>query len=189
MNIYEAIDRRRSHRRFIKPANSEQMQRLLTAGAKAASPWDRQGWHVVVVENRDLIEKIAVIKYYLNASLGSKTTEKTEIIATRQRDAFNNASLIVVYQRFRNEDHEKRFDAGGAWLLMANIMLAAIEEGLASRIVSFWGEAEERVDRLLLKPDGLKQVSAINIGVADPEEVLPERKIKDSAKWLHIDSF
>jgi len=189
MNVYEAIEKRRSYRRFIRPASADQLQRLLRAGSLAASPWNRQGWHVVVVEDAERIRKIAEIKYELNASLGSKTTDKVETIAARQRDAFFNASLVVVYQRFRNEDHEKRFDAGGAWLLMGNILLAAVEEGLATRIVSFWGEAEEKVDRLLGMPAGLKQVSAINIGVPDPQETLPERKIKQTGKWLSTNSF
>jgi len=189
MEIYQALEGRRSVRKYVSPATDEQLDRILKAAALAPSPFNRQAWDVVVVKNPDLIDQIAEIKYQLNLGLSRKATDKTKAQAQRQKDAFNNASLLVVYQRERNNDREIRYDAGGGWLLMGNILIAAMAEGLGSRIISFWDEAEEKVDRLLKVPAERKQISAVNIGVPDPSEVIEPRKLKPAEKWIHFEQF
>ena len=183
MDVYEAMQKRRSIRKFKAPPTEEQLKRMITAGGFAPSAFNRQGWDVVIVDDSALLDKIADIKYRLNRELGSEAPGPVEEHARRQKEAFANATLLMVYQRVGKDDRESRYDGGSAWLLMENICLAAVAEGLGTRIVSFWDWAEEEVDRLLRVPRGKRQISGINVGIPD-EEPNP-RKLNPQEKWVH----
>jgi nitroreductase len=189
VELYDAIEKRRSIRKFKSPPTEEQLQRVLRAGGLAPSAFNRQGWDAVIVDDPALIEKIADIKYRLNRGLGSAVEGSIEDHARRQKAAFGNSTLLMVYHRLGRNERESRYDAGSAWLLMENICLAAIAEGLGTRILSFWDWAEEEVNSLLRVPEGKKQVSAINIGVPDPNEAIRPRSLKAQEKWIHRNRF
>ena len=188
MDLYEVISNRRTIRKFKAPPSEDQLQRLIAAGGLAPSAFNRQGWDVVIVDDPVLLEKIGDVKYRLNRALKTDVPGgSVENHAREQKEAFKNTTLVMVYQRVGKNDRETRYDGGSAWLLMENICLAAVAEGLGTRIVSFWQEGEEEVDRLLKMPEGKKQVSGINIGVAD-EEPGP-RSLKPQEKWVHRNRF
>jgi len=189
VELYEAIEKRRSIRKFKSPPTQEQLPRVLRAGGLAPSAFNRQGWDVVIVDDPGLIEKIADIKYRLNRGLGSAVEGSIEDHALRQKAAFVNSTLLMVYHRLGKNERESRYDAGSAWLLMENICLAAVAEGLGTRILSFWDWAEEEVNSLLQVPEGKKQVSAINIGVPDSTEAIRPRALKAQGKWIHRNRF
>ena len=185
MNIYEAIEKRRSIRKFKAPPTEDQLKRVITAGGLAPSGFNRQGWDVVIVDDPALIEKISEIKYQL--SRGLSVAGSVEEFARQQKEAFLNAILLMIYQRVGKNEREIRYDCGGAWVLMENICLAAVAEDLGTRIVSFWDGAEEDVNKLLKVPEGKKQVSGINIGV--PDEQPGPRTLKPIEKWVHRNHF
>ena len=189
MEVYEAIEKRRTIRRFTAPPTKDQLSRILKAGSLAPSPFNRQGWDVVVVEDLALLQKIGEIKRRLTLELGPPLSGAVEDMARRQQEAFTNTVLLVIYQRIGKNPREIRFDGGGAWLLMENICLAAVAEGLGTRIVSFWDWAEEEVNRLLLVPEDKKQVSAINIGIPDVREDIRPRSLKVIEQWVHWNHF
>jgi nitroreductase len=189
VELFEAIEKRRSIRRFKSPPTEEQLQRVLRAGGLAPSAFNRQGWDVVIVDDPGSLEKIADIKYRLNRGLGSAVEGSIEDHALRQKAAFANSTLLVVYHRLGKNEREIRYDAGSAWLLMENICLAAVAEGLGTRILSFWDWAEGEVNNLLQVPQGKKQVSAINIGVPDSTEAIRPRTLKAQEKWVHRNRF
>ena len=189
MEVYEAVEKRRSIRKFKSPPTEEQLLRVLRAGGLAPSAFNRQGWDVVIVDDPALIEKIADIKYRLNRGLRSAVEGSIEDHARRQKAAFANSTLLLVYHRLGKNERESRYDAGSAWLLMENICLAAVAEGLGTRILSFWDWAEEEVNSLLQVPEGKKQVSAINIGVPDSTEAIRPRALKAQEKWVHRNRF
>jgi nitroreductase len=189
MEFYEAITRRRSVRKFKAPPTEEQLGRILAAGGLAPSAFNRQGWDVVVVDDPSLLDPIADIKYRLNRGLGAEIPGPVEEHARRQREAFRQTVLLMVYQRVGKNERESRYDGGSAWLLMENICLAAAAEGLGTRIVSFWDWAEEEVDGLLQVPAGKRQVSGINVGIPDPAEEIRPRALKPMEKWVHRNRF
>jgi nitroreductase len=187
MEIYEALETRRSIRKYKAPPTEDQLNRVVAAGGLAPSGFNRQGWDVIIVDDPALIEKISEVKYELSWGLIDIVDRSVEEFARRQKEGFLNAALLMVYQQVGKSEREIRYDCGGAWLLMGNICLAAIAEGLATRIVSFWDWAEEEVNKLLKVPEGKKQVSGINIGV--PNEEPKPRALKPKEKWLHRNHF
>jgi nitroreductase len=178
MDVHEAIERRRTIRKFKSPATEEQLQRILLEGVKAPSASNRQPWEFVIVDHPDLIKRIAEIKYHSNMSrsLG-------EAASQAQKDSFANATLILVYYNGGRDAN-----TGGAWACIENMALAAVAEGLASRIAGFFepGFGDE-VNKLVGAPKDMKLAAAISIGVA--AEVPGPRKLRPTGSWLHRNTF
>ena len=57
MDISEAIDKRRTIRKYKSPDTEEQVLQIITEGVKAPSAGNRQTWEFVLVDDPDLIEK------------------------------------------------------------------------------------------------------------------------------------
>jgi len=94
MDLYEAIEKRRTIRRFKGPATREQLNRIIDAGTKAPSPGNRRNWEFIVLEDPSLIEKISERKYILNRGdkpRGEQVSPAQEAGAQAQKDSFANA--------------------------------------------------------------------------------------------------
>ena len=177
MVFYQAIESRRTIRKFKAPATEEQVQRILSEGVKAPSASNRQPWEFVIVDRPDLVQKISEIKYKLN--LGRPGGEAA---ARGQRDSFANASLILVYYK------EGPANVASAWACIENMVLACVAEGLVSRIAGFFNpDLAKEVDKLVGAPKDLVLAAGISIGIA--AEVPGPRKLRPTGSWLHRNSF
>ena len=63
MEVYEAIERRRSVRVFKQGVSEEQLQRIILAGTKAPSGSNIQPWEFIIIDEPGIIEQIAEHKY------------------------------------------------------------------------------------------------------------------------------
>lgn len=179
MELYEAIERRRTIRKFKGPASEEQLMRLIAAGTKAPSGSNRQRWEFILVDDPDLIDKISERKYVLNR--GNKprgeaaASPEMERGAQVQKESFGQASLVAVYcQEGGSSD---------GWLCLENMSLAAVAEGLGTRIAFFGGGADQDINRILGVPKGFELVAALSIGVPAMEP--GPRKLRPEGSWLH----
>ena len=59
MDIWEAIEKRRSIRRFAGPATEEQLRKIILAGTRAPSGGNRQGWRVIIAREQPTKEALA----------------------------------------------------------------------------------------------------------------------------------
>jgi len=144
MDIYEAIEARRTIRKFQGPATEQQLMRIIVAGTKAPSGGNKQAWEFIIVDDPAIVEKIADRKYILNRGNKPrrvKVDQATEERAKGQKESFANASLVVVYNR--------KGAKADAWLCIENMVLAAVAEGLGTRIATFWGDAVKDIDNIL----------------------------------------
>lgn len=65
MHVYEAIQNRRSIRRYEdKPVEPEKIEKLLKAAMQAPSAGNQQPWEFIVVTNKDMLEKLAQAHIY-----------------------------------------------------------------------------------------------------------------------------
>lgn len=183
MDIYEGIKTRRTIRKFEKAATEEQLNRIIDAAVLAPSAKNTQNWEFVIVDDPALIEKVSQVKYLLNRGkpLGEEVSPETEAGAQKQKDSFANAGLVVVFH------DSKQADAAGAWCCIENMLLAAIAEGLGTRIARFGGPAAADVSKLMNAPEGMELVAAISVGV--PAEVPGPRNLRPEKSWLHRNSF
>ena len=183
MELYQAIEKRRTIRKFKGAATQEQLKRILTAGTQAPSGMNKQNWEFVLVDDPALIEAISQIKYVMNRgkAAGEAVPEAQEKGALKQKESFKNATLVIVYC------NKELADSVGPWLCIENMSLAAVAEGLGSRIARLGGEAVAQVNKLLNAPPSMELVAALSIGTPD-EEAAP-RTLRPEGSWLHRNRF
>ncbi len=182
MDVWEAIEKRRSIRRFAGPATEEQLRKIILAGTKAPSGGNRQGWEFVIVDDPQLIEQIAESKYQQNRKVppgAGQTSEDVEKGARRQRESFANASIVVVCN--------KAGEAASAWLAVQNMCLAAVAERLGTVITGFGGEHKRSVEQIVGVPEGYEMATVVKIGVPAESPSPPQRRPEFS--WLHKNRF
>ena len=183
MDIYDAIEKRRTIRKYKGPATQEQLSRILTAATKSPSSGNKQNWEFIVVDDPVIIEKVSEVKYLLNRGKppAEQVPEAQEKAARRQKDSFDNATLVVVYH------NQKLADAAGVWCSIQNMLLAAVAEGLGTRIARFSGRSVDEINTLMQAPEGMELVAAISIGI--PAQEPRPRELRPEGSWLHRNRF
>ena len=138
MDIYEAMEKRRTIRIFKKGATEEQLRKIILAGSKAPSAGNRQSWEFIMIDDPKIIDQLAEIKYQLNRKFSpgpGETQKEVEERALNQKKWFQNASVVAVCTRSG--------DVGTGWLAVENMSLAAVAEGLDSNIITYWDEGKK----------------------------------------------
>ena len=184
MELYEAVEKRRTIRKFKKPASEEQLKRILNRGTLAPSARNTQTWEFVVVDDPERIEEIGEIKYILsreNKPRDEEVPPEMEKAAQAQKESLANASLVVVFHA-EGETH-----AASAWCCIQNMLLTAVAEGLAGKISYFRGESVDRIKAFLGVPEGMVLAATISLGVPDQEP--GPRNLRPEGEWLHRDRF
>jgi nitroreductase len=182
MELYEAIEKRRSIRIFKQGATEAQVRKILAAGAKAPSSGNRQSWEFILVEDRALVDQIAELKYQFNRKFPpgpGESQKEVEERALNQKKWFQHASVVAVCTRGG--------DVASAWLAAENIGLAAVAEGLGSCIIAFGGEEKKALETLLGLPAGYEVVCVLKLGV--PEAAGTKPAMRPEFSWLHTNRF
>ena len=182
MDVYEAIEKRRSIRVYKKKATDDQLQRLLVAGAKAPSAGNRQPWEFIIVDDQKIIDQLGEIKYQLNRQFTpgpGETQKNVEERALFQKKSFENASVVAVCVG--------KEQTTNGWLSIENIALAAVADGLGICIVSYWDEGKKEAEKVLAIPGDYELVCVLKIGI--PGEEGAPRKRRPEGSWLHRNQF
>ena len=182
MDIYEAIEKRRTVRIFKKGATEEQLKKILLAGSKAPSAGNRQSWEFIAIDDPKTIDQLGEIKYQLNRKFSpgaGETQKEVEARALNQKKWFQYASVVAVCTRSG--------DAGTGWLAVENMSLAATAEGLGSNIITYWDEAKKEVEKILGLPEDYELTCVLKVGVPEGEVTIPKKRPEFS--WLHKNKF
>ena len=182
MDIYEAIEKRRTIRIFKKGATEEQLKKIMLAGSKAPSGGGSQPWEFIVIDDPKLIDRLAEIKYQLNRTFAPKvgqTQQDVEAGALNQKKWFQNSSVVAVCTAVQQ--------SAAGWLAIENMSLAAVAEGLGSNIISYWADGKKEVEQLLGLPKDYELVCLLKFGV--PGEVPAPAKRRAEYSWLHKNKF
>ena len=176
MDVWEAIETRRTIRQFTAEVPMPLLRRLILAGAKAPSASNSQPWEFIILEDRKIIDEIAEQKGKMEGLRGGK--RRVEI----EKNLFQNSSVVAVCIR------KGGLSTAAAWTAAENIALAATGEGLGSVMVIFGGEFKLTVEKLLKIPDTHELATVLCIGT--PERI-PEKVGEDRPEfsWLHINTF
>jgi nitroreductase len=182
MDLYEAIEKRRTIRSFRKAATEEQTRRIILAGAKAPSGGNSQPWEFVSIDDPRMIDQIGELKYRLNRKNKpgpSETQQDVEERALGQKKGFANVSVVAVCTT--------QGASSAGWLAVENMSLAAVAEGLGSGIIGFWGDEKKEVEKLIGLPEGYELTCIVKLGVPQAEAVPPKQRPEFS--WLHKNRF
>jgi nitroreductase len=188
MEFYEVIEKRRTIRVFKEGAKEEQLRKILLAGSKAPSGGNSQPWEFIIVDDKKLIDQLAELKYQQNMgyiSRGGKSQKEIEESALRQKNSFQNASIVAICS--------KTGGLPGSWLCIENISLAAVAEGLGSGIITYTGKHKEEVEKILGLPEGYELITGMRFGVPGEDPLFDEQKqsipMRPEFSWLHKNKF
>jgi len=187
MELYEAIEKRRTIRVFKSPATEEQLKKIILAGTKAPSGRNLQPWEFIIVEDQSTADQIADIKFELTLKMAPDNADMDVFrkMAAAQRDSFKNASVVAICC---TEDGH-----ASAWLAIENISLAAVAEGLGSGIVFYAPEERAMITELLGLPGNYDLAAVLKIGVPGEEGFTREKNPyfprRPEFSWLHINKY
>ena len=182
MDLYDAIEERRTIRVYKKAATEDQLRKIMLAGTKAPSAGNRQQWEFILVDDPKIIVQLAEIKFQLNRTFTpdeGETQKEVEASALFQKKSFDHASIVAVCVNAGQ--------SADGWLCIQNLSLAAVAEGLGTGIVSYWDKPQKQVERLLGLPEAYELVCVLKIGVPGVPGKAPERRPEFS--WLHRNKF
>src|SRR4030042_2099866 len=182
MELHEAIEKRRTIRRFKRKASEEQIKKIILAGTQAPSAGNSQPWEFIIIDDQKMIDQIAEQKYQLSLTMPPRTGEGPDKVHERalgQKKSFENASIVAVC-------HQEGA-AASAWLCIENMSLVAVADGLGSGIVVFWGEQEEEVKKILGIPEDYELAAVLKIG--EPGEIPSPPPKRPEFSWLHRNKF
>lgn len=166
MEVYEAIKKRRSIRRFRSdPVPNEIIMKVLWAGTQAPNAFSRQQWEFIIVDDKQLKMKLAQLR--------SKIPPQKTALETAPQ------VLVVCY------DNELGMDAlASAYSCIENILLALTAEGMGAVTLTARGNS---VRDLLYIPEGYDVAALIPMGYPDEDPEKPSRTpVEDK---LHINKF
>jgi nitroreductase len=182
MDVYEAIEKRRTIRIFKKGATEEQLRKIILAGSKAPSGGGSQPWEFIIIDDPKIINQLAESKFQLNRKLTpgfGETQKDVDDRALGQKKGFLNSSVIAVCT---SSGHSI-----SGWLAVENMSLAAVSDGLGSNIISYSGDAKKEVEKVLGLPPGYELTCVLKVGV--PGEEGAPRKRRPESSWLHRNKF
>jgi len=178
MDLFEAIEGRRSVRRFKEGDVSEEtVKRILNAARWAPSWANSQCAHYIIIRDRKRLEELAETLPERNPARGAFASCSFCIAVVAQHG-------LAGYKR--GEKVEERdwymFDTA---LATQNICLAAHAQGLGSVIVGLFDYKE--ANRILSVPEGYETVCLIPIGYPEKTPGAPSRKPLE--ELLHHETF
>jgi nitroreductase len=188
MDVYEAIEKRRSIRIFREGVSEEKLREIILAGTKAPSAANRQPWEFIIIDDGKLVDQLAELKYQQNRRIAPRegeTQHHVEKKALFQKRSFENASIVAVCN--------KKDQAPSAWLCVENMSLAAVADELGSCIVSYWGEYRKEAEEILGIPEGYELTCVMKFGVPGeegfPRDKNPSAPRRPEFSWLHKNRF
>ena len=207
MELYEAIEKRRTVREFLKKdVDFEAIKRILEAGNRAPT-WDHnRRWQYIVLRTDE--EKDAAFAYakklagkfdaerYLNMprpypiTLGQKMYGYA---VPRQFTMLKNAPYVIIpvfrAKELSGEYVSKLNPFSTIWCVIENIFLAATAEGLACSMRIPLNEEHDVVKKILKVPPTYKIPVFIGIGYADPDEPELEQSYPNVESQLHFGAW
>ncbi len=140
MDVYEAIEKRRTIRIYKKGATEEQLRKIILAGSKAPSGGGRQPWEFIIINDPKIIDQLAEIKYQLNKTFkpgAGETQKNVDDRALNQKKWFKNSSIVAICTTSGQ--------SASGWLAVENMSLAAVADGLGSNIIAYHGDTKKKL--------------------------------------------
>lgn len=139
MNVMDTIYSRRAVRDYLsRKVDRDLIHTLLDAAIQAPTAMHEEPWSFVVIENKDLLNRLSessknLVLAELNDTGSPKVKHIIDLITSADYNTFYNAgTLIIVYSKFHGN-----FVAADCWLAAENLMLTACAHGLGSCVIGF----------------------------------------------------
>ena len=211
MDVYEAIEKRRTVRSFSHGASEQQLRKLLFAGVRAPSGSNVQPWEFIIVDDPAVTQQIAEHKYQQTLKMaldnmfldGPATIEKVfnqtgQIPSPRgariQREAYRNCTVVAVCNQKGHGKGRKPWmnveNIASTWMCIENMALAATEDGLGMQISILREQYKIIAEKLLKIPEDYELATMVMFGV--PAEITDKREMgvtRSDFSWIHRNKF
>lgn len=204
MELYEAINLRRTVRQFLgKEVDFEAIKRILAAGNMAPTWNHLRNWQYIILKTDeekefafDYAKKIADkfdAERYLNMPRPYPVTLAQKMYGyamPKQFTMLKDAPYVIIpvfkCKALNGEYVSKLNPFSTIWCVIENIFLAATAEGLACSMRIPLNEEHDIVKAKLKVPATYMIPVFIGIGYADPQEKALEQSYPDVEKQLHF---
>ena len=207
MELYKAIEKRRTVREFLKKdVDFEAIKRILEAGNKAPTWNHNRNWSYIILKTDaekeyafDYAKKIADkfdAERYLKMPRPYPITLGQKMYAhamPRQFSMLKEAPYVII-PVFKSKELDGKYVSklnpfSTIWCVIENIFLAATAEGLACSMRIPLNEEHDIVKKKLKVPATYMIPVFIGIGYANPKEKELEQCVADIDKQLHFGSW
>ena len=210
MDVYEAIEKRRTIRNFKQGISEDQLRKLLLAGVKAPSGSNVQPWEFIIIDDSKIIEQIAEHKYQnsLKMRIDQMVLDDPGIIemiceqtleplslqrAMGQKNNYLNSTVVAVCNKKGHGIGRKPWmnieNIASTWMCIENIALAATADGLSVQISILREEQKIAVEKLLGIPEDYELATMVLIGVKGEEPGERRGGARPAFSWLHKNRF
>jgi nitroreductase len=180
MDVWQAIEKRRTIRAFKSHVPGPMLRKLIRAGSLAPSASNSQPWEFIIIDDRKIIDEIAEQKGKMEGLRGGSRRVAIE------KGLYDNSSVVAICHRKGGSP-----SIGAAWMAAENMALAATGEGIGCVMSLFAGEYKESVEKLLRVPETHELATVMALGV--PEGEWPEKRAlggdRADFSWLHFNTF
>lgn len=190
--LYELLTRRRMVRHYTgEPVPRETLERIAATVRRAPSAGFSQGQRLLVIDDRELIARLAdggepdgVEPWFTSAAAHVLVLTREQDYHDRytspdKLDATGGAEITWPVPFWH-------VDAGAALML---VLLAALEEGLASGVYGIQVEDQPRLRELLHIPDELTVVAGVTLGVGAPDPEWSRRTSRATQRRRTVDEL
>ena len=209
MDVYEAIEKRRTIRSFKRGIPEEQLRKLLLASVKAPSGSNVQPWEFIIIDDSKIVEQIAEYKYQqiLKMRIDQMVLDDPSIIEQiygqtlelpylqrmkAQKNSYLNSTVIAVCNMKGHGIGRKPWmnieNIASTWMCIENMALAATADGLGIQISILREEHKIAAEKLLGIPENYELATMVLIGIKG-EEPGKRRRVRLDFSWLHKNRF
>jgi nitroreductase len=173
VSFYDLLKQRRMVRHYTgDPVPRDALERIVATVRRAPSAGFSQGQRLLVVDDPELLAKIAALgddEPLEGVEPWFETAAAQVFVMTREGDYHERYQRDDKLQEGEEIEWPVPFwhvDAGAAMML---ILVAAIEEGLAAAVYGIFGDDEQKLRALLRIPEDITLVAGISLGHPLPD--------------------
>ena len=204
MELYEALDRRRTYRDYTdREVSDEILKRVIGAAFKAPTNDHLRRLEFIVVRGREniakviapLVKNMAAFKELVFEVDDTGDKDKMEMFADalpKQHKMLMESGLLII-PFFRQstcpllkpaEQSSLNYFAS-AWCALENMLLAATAEGLGAVFHSPVSDEAEEIKEIVNAPNGYEFICLLTIGYPAKNSFLPKQKRIDIDERIH----
>lgn len=208
MELYETLERRRTHRDYsAREVSEEALRRIIGAAFKAPTNDHLRQLEFIVVRGQEKIAKVIAPLAKNMAAFTSLVAEVDEsgdadkmamfadALPKQQKMLMQSGLLIIPFFRqlttplLRPTEQSSLNYFASAWCAMENMLLASTAEGLGCVFHIPVADEAKEIKAIVGAPDGYEMTCLLTVGYPAEDAYLPRQKVIDIDGHIHFDCF
>ena len=207
MELYEAIERRRTVREFEdRPVEEKITKKIIAAGLRAPTNNHLREWEFVIVNDKKERLRVLNLKDMTSYEECEKMMDSFNMTDSDQRGMYhiampkqfsmlyNSGCLILPFFKLREPLMQPSClsslnEFASIWCCIENILLAAAEEGLQGVTRIPMDEEFKHIKKIINHPDTYAMPCYIALGYPKKDAKLPIQKTINVSSRIHINKW